>query len=161
MLRKKIITIMMCSILCFMLIGTTTLDAYSKSSSYANVSKGYNEINKYRNLYNKGKSKNKKICMLKRDVNLEKIAKIRAKEISTKFSHTRPNGKRGLKLITGNKAKGENLARGNNITYISATEMLYNSKSHRANMLRKEFTKVGIAAYKRNGITYYVQMFSN
>ena len=78
----------------------------------------------------------------------------------SKFSHTRPNGKQGLSLITGNKWKGENIAMGQK-TCKAVSKAWYNSKGHRENMLRKQFTKVGIACYEYNGVTYWAQMFSN
>ena len=119
-----------------------------------NVNAAYTELNKYR--------KNAKLATLKKDANLEKIAKIRAKEMATtgKFSHTRPNGKSGLTLITGNKHKGENIAKGQT-TAAEVTKAWYNSKGHRDNMLRKQFTKVGIACYTHNGVTYWAQVFSS
>ena len=77
-----------------------------------------------------------------------------------KFSHTRPNGKSGLTLIKGNKAKGENIAMGQK-TCAQVSKAWYNSKGHRANMLRKNFKKVGIACYEYNGVTYWAQVFSS
>ena len=84
---------------------------------------------------------------------------------SGKFSHTRPNGQSGLTLIKGNKAKGENIAMGQK-TCEQVTKAWYNSKGHRDNMLSgnkasKKFTKVGIACYEYNGVTYWAQVFSN
>ena len=128
-------------------------------AKWINTSGAYTELNKLR--------KSKKLKALKRDAELEKIAKIRAEEMakSGKFSHTRPNGKSGLTLIKGNKAKGENIAMGQT-TCAQVTKAWYNSKGHRDNMLSgnkasKKFTKVGIACYEYNGVTYWAQVFSN
>lgn len=128
-------------------------------AKWINTSAAYTELNKLR------KAKNLKA--LTRDASLEKIAKIRAEEMakSGKFSHTRPNGQSGLTLIKGNKAKGENIAMGQR-TCAAVTKAWYNSAGHRANMLSgnsasKKFTKVGIACYEYNGITYWAQVFSN
>ena len=103
-----------------------------------------------------------KIKALKRDKQLEKIAKKRAKEIalSGKFSHTRPNGKKGISLIKGNKAKGENLAKGQK-NCEEVTDAWYASPGHRKNMLRKNFKKVGIAGYTYKGVTYWAEVFSS
>ena len=135
---------------------TATCKVTVKATDIANA---YTELNKYR--------KNAKLKALKKDANLEKLAKIRAEEMAKtgKFSHTRPNGKSSLTLITGNKAKGENIAMGQT-TAAEVTKAWYNSKGHRDNMLSgttasKKFTKVGIACYTYNGVTYWCQLFSN
>lgn len=129
---------------------------------YIKTTQCYTELNKYRTAFNKGKKKKQKIATLKRDAALEKIAKIRVKEMaeSGKFSHTRPNGKLSLTLIKGNKAKGENIAKGQTNAK-DVTVAWYNSPGHRANMLRKKFKKVGIAAYKYKGTIYWCQIYSN
>ena len=112
----------------------------------------YTQLNKYR--------KAKRIKALKRSAKLEKIAQIRAKELEKKFSHTRPNGKKGLSLIKGNVYKGENIAMGQT-SCAQVSKAWYNSKGHRANMMNKHFKKVGIAAFKIDGVTYWVQVFSS
>jgi uncharacterized protein YkwD len=121
---------------------------------WINANDAYTELNKYR--------KAKKMKALKKDASLEKIAKIRAEEMAKtgKFSHTRPNGKSGLTLIKTKKAKGENIAMGQK-TCAQVSKAWYNSKGHRANMLRKKFTRVGIACYEYNGVTYWAQVFSS
>lgn len=129
------------------------------SHGWVNADSAYTELNKLR--------KNRKFKALKRDAALEKIAETRAKEMAehNKFSHTRPNGKSGLTLIKGNKYKGENIAKGQK-NGKAVTKAWYNSKGHRANMLcgnaaSKHFTKVGIACYEINGVTYWAQVFSS
>ena len=124
------------------------------NGSWVNAKSAYTKLNNYRK---KGHLK-----ALKKDKKLEKIAKIRAKEMaeSGQFSHTRPNGKSGLTLIKGNKYKGENIAMGQT-TGAQVSKAWYNSPGHKANMMRKQFTKVGIACYKYNGVTYWAQVFSN
>ena len=124
------------------------------SEKWVNTNGAYTELNKYR--------KSKKLKALKKDAKLEKIAKVRAEEMAKtgKYSHTRPNGKSGLTLIKGRKHKGENIAMGQK-TCSQVSKAWYNSKSHRTNMMRKQFTKVGIACYEYNGVTYWAQVFSN
>ena len=119
-----------------------------------NTTAAYTQLNKYRKA-NKRKA-------LKRDAKLEKIALQRAKEMAEtgKFSHTRPNGKSGLTLIKGKKAKGENIAMGQT-TCAQVSRDWYNSTGHRKNMLRKNFKKVGIAGYTYKGRTYWAQVFSS
>lgn len=119
-----------------------------------NTTAAYTQLNKYR--------KAKKLKGLKRDAKLEKIALQRAKEMAEtgKFSHTRPNGKSGLTLIKGKKAKGENIAMGQT-TCAQVSKDWYKSPGHRKNMLRKNFKKVGIAGYTYKGRTYWAQVFSS
>ena len=123
-------------------------------SRYVSAAGCYAPLNNYR--------KGVKAGALKKDANLEKIAKIRAKEMATtgKFSHTRPNGKSGLTLIAGNKYKGENIAKGQK-TCAQVSKAWYNSAGHRKNMLKKNYKKVGIAAYEHNGVIYWAQVFSS
>lgn len=125
-------------------------------SCVVTVKKEAHDAYYYLNAYRK----KAKVGTLKKDAKLEKIAKIRAEEISKKFSHTRPNGKSCLSLIKGNKYKGENIARGYVISE-SVSKGWYKSKGHRKNMLRKEFKKVGIATFKKGGKVYWVQVFSS
>ena len=122
--------------------------------TYVKTTQCYSKLNTYR------KHSHKKT--LKRNKKLEKIAKIRAKEIAEtgKFSHTRPNGKSGLTLIKGNLYKGENIAMGQ-LTCNQVSKAWYNSKGHRHNMLKKQYKKVGIAGYKYKGIIYWVQIYSS
>lgn len=124
------------------------------TSKWIKTDKAYTQLNKYR--------KAKKLKALKKDAALEKIAKVRAEEMAKtgKFSHTRPNGKSGLTLIKGKKYKGENIAMGQK-TCEQVSKAWYDSKGHRDNMLRKQFTKVGIASYEYNGVTYWAQVFSS
>ena len=139
---------------------TCTVTVKGSASKWINTNGAYTELNKYR------KAKHQKA--LKKSAKLEKIAKARAEEMakSGKFSHTRPNGKSSLTMITsksaGHKisAKGENIAMGQK-TCKEVSKAWYNSTGHRANMLRKNFKYVGIACYEYNGVTYWAQIFSN
>jgi uncharacterized protein YkwD len=132
----------------------TTVTVKNNTARWVNTKGAYSELNKYR--------KKAKVKVIKKALGLEKIAKIRAREMAkyNKFSHTRPNGKSGLTLIKGNVYKGENIAKGFK-TCDSVTRAWYNSRGHRKNMLRKQYKKVGIACYEYNGVKYWVQMFSS
>lgn len=89
---------------------------------------------------------------------LTKDASSRAKEISKKFSHTRPNGKEWYTLDEKNMY-GENLGK----NYSTAQEVFdawMNSESHKENILWKDFTQIGIALYiTKDGSYYWVQEF--
>lgn len=134
--------------------ASCTITVKAKAPKFVSSTGCYKGLNKYR------KAAHKK--GLKKDKKLEKIAKIRAKEIAKtgKFSHTRPNGKSGLTLIKGNIYKGENIAMGQK-TCAQVTKAWYNSKGHKKNMLKKQYKKVGIAGYEYNGVIYWVQVFSS
>ena len=131
-----------------------TVKVAASPAKWLNTAGAYTELNKYR--------KSARVKVLKRDANLEKIAKVRAEEMAkyNKFSHTRPNGKSGLTLIKGNVYKGENIAKGQK-TCVQVSKAWYASPGHKKNMLRKQFTKVGIAAYEYNGVVYWAQVFSS
>lgn len=89
---------------------------------------------------------------------LAKDASSRAKEISKKFSHTRPNGKEWYTLDEKNMY-GENLGK-NYTTAQDVFDAWMNSESHKENILWEEFTQIGIALYiTKDGSYYWVQEF--
>lgn len=105
---------------------------------------------------------------LQYDANLERVAKLRALEITTNFSHTRPNGTRCFtafdELGVNASAYGENIARG----YTSASAVhnafredneKYDGQGHRRIMLGYEYNAVGIACVELNGKKYWVEEF--
>lgn len=116
------------------------------------------------------------------DENLEKIAKIRAEEISRSFSHTRPGSTtpNDYYTCTATDAKGatvetwgENIAKGTNMdangafdAWLEANDP-FAGQGHRRNMLSvnlnspdQKFTTIGIAGYVADdGNTYWVQEF--
>ena len=102
---------------------------------------------------------------LVRDTALEETAKIRAKELATKYSHTRPDGSSCWTAFPdGYWAKGENIAWGqrtwNQVTEAwKETEDPYSGQGHRRNMLNPNFNSVGVAGYKLNGVIYWAQDF--
>lgn len=132
--------------------ATCTVTVKAIKAEYVNVNECYTKVNTYR--------KQAKVGAVKKDAVLENIAKIRAKEIVQSFSHTRPNGQSGLSLITGNIYKGENIAKGQTSCAAAMTSW-FNSSGHKANMLKSNYTKVGTAGYKYNGVIYWVQVFSS
>lgn len=91
---------------------------------------------------------------------LNRAADIRAEELTTSFSHTRPSGadcfsvliERGIKY----RAAGENIARDRR-TPAEVVEGWLNSPGHRANILTGSFTHIGVG-YNENG-NYWVQLF--
>ena len=79
-----------------------------------------------------------------------------AKEITKKYSHSRPNGKSCGTICK--IYKGENIAKGQTSAY-SVYEAWYKSAGHKANMERKGFKKFAVACYKMNGTYYWVTAF--
>lgn len=125
----------------------------------------WNEDNQTKTVLNSGTGNT--LQPLQRNSALEETAKIRAKEIVTQFSHTRPNGSDCFTAYPkGLMAMGENIAYG----YPSAQSVTeawketndnYSGQGHRRNMLSRSFNAVGIAGYVHNGQIYWVQSFGN
>lgn len=91
-------------------------------------------------------------------------ASVRAKELETSFSHTRPNGsgfesalkEQGASYTTA----GENIAWGQR----SAEEVVnawMNSAGHRANILNPNYTHIGVGHHQSGGTQYWTQLFTN
>lgn len=94
---------------------------------------------------------------------IQEAADLRAKEISTKFSHTRPDGSSCHTVVEkfDYKVTGENLIMADNP--ISEPEILLdtwmNSEGHRANILLADYTSIAIGLYEKDDVTYAVQIF--
>lgn len=99
------------------------------------------------------------------DAELSKVARTKSKDMADKgyFSHTSPTygspfdmmKKFGIKYSYA----GENIAKGQP-TAESVVKAWMNSEGHRANILSKNFTKIGVGYYKDSkGTAYWTQMF--
>lgn len=87
---------------------------------------------------------------------LTRAARVRAAEIVEKFSHTRPNGSAWSTVSTA--ARGENIAKGQqSVDKVMAAWM--SSQGHRANILRASYGSIGVCAYKKGNVMYWVQLF--
>lgn len=86
-------------------------------------------------------------------------AKVRAKEIVTKWSHTRPNGDSYVELIDGLpwNSSGENLTKGST-TASGAINSWMGSTTHRATMLAEYYTHCAIANYGDHWVAIFVEM---
>ena len=101
------------------------------------------------------------------DSSLNAAARVRAKEITTNWGHTRPNGTKCTTAITDQglsySAASENISAGR----WSASDVVNGwmaSDGHRANILNPNYTKMGLGSVKvdndPNGYgMYWVQMF--
>ena len=86
-------------------------------------------------------------------------ANLRAKEIATSFSHTRPDGSSYLyALPPGLGYWGENIAMGQTSPE-KVMEAWMNSEVHRANILSKDFITIGVGYFIKDGVIYWVQDF--
>ena len=98
------------------------------------------------------------------DAELASAAQIRANEIKTSFSHTRPDGRKFSTVLTDNGIRftgaGENIAWGQKSPE-HVMEAWMNSDGHRANILNAKFTKIGVGQYRdAAGRNYWVQLFT-
>ena len=92
-----------------------------------------------------------------------KAATVRAKELSEKFSHTRPNGTSCFTVfkeygLEENSFKGENIAYG----YVNASKAMegwLKSSGHKNNILSSTYQEIGIGMYNDDGMRYWVQDF--
>lgn len=103
---------------------------------------------------------------VKVDAKLTKAAKIRAKELVRKYSHTRPDGKEWSSIA---QEVGYNRMSGENINMIggafsdkfeSKTTFLlwWYSPPHKANMMRDSVDEIGVATYEFKGNVYSVML---
>lgn len=98
------------------------------------------------------------------DQTVAAAAEVRAKEIEISFSHTRPNGTSFSTAITEQGASfrgaGENIAWGQRSPQEVVTGWM-NSEGHRANILNKNYTTIGVGYYQNaNGTNYWTQLFT-
>ena len=86
---------------------------------------------------------------------LTRAARVRANEITRKFSHTRPDGTAWRTVSSA--AYGENIAMGQR-TADKVMAAWMTSSGHRANILRASYGSIGVCAVVSGGVTYWVQL---
>lgn len=98
------------------------------------------------------------------DANMNRAAAVRAAELAQSFSHTRPNGSRGLTALNeagvSYRTAGENIASGQQ-TAQAVVSAWMNSSGHRANILSSLFGRMGVGQATIGGRTYWVQLFAD
>lgn len=99
------------------------------------------------------------------DYHLTRAANARAKEISRKFSHYRPNGTACFTILKEYDAKYSSAA-GENIAYGQTTPKAVmrawmHSSGHRRNILNGKYKKLGVGRYKKGRKIYWVQLFTD
>lgn len=94
---------------------------------------------------------------------LNRAAMQRAREISIKFSHTRPDGTDSTSILSEygipDDKGGENIAAGYNSPQ-SVIEGWMNSPGHRVALLNTYSTHLGVGVYKSGSTYYCVQVFT-
>lgn len=163
-IRRKPLKLVILSLIAALLIfapamsvpQTAEAAASAETTQYVN---NYTEARKVLDLVN-AKRTAQKLTKLKLDAKLESIAMLRAKELVTKFSNIRPNGKSGLTLIIGNYYKGENIAKGQT-TADAVVNAWYSNTGHRTNILKDKYVSTGIGCVKYKNVNYWVQVFSS
>jgi len=96
---------------------------------------------------------------------LTEAARVRAVEITSRFSHTRPDGRTPFTAFTESGVEyttaGENIAAGQGSPE-EAVRSWMNSSGHRANILSTRFSHMGVGvAVDSNGRMHWVQTFTN
>lgn len=98
------------------------------------------------------------------DANMNRAAAVRAAEMAQSFSHTRPNGSRGLTALNeagvSYRTAGENIASGQQSAQAVVSAWM-NSSGHRANILSASFGRMGVGRATIGGRTYWVQLFAD
>ena len=90
-------------------------------------------------------------------------AAARAKELSQRYSHTRPNGSECFTILwhlgIDYGYAGENIAMGQRTPEIVMNDWM-NSSGHRANILSENFDYIGVGYTMVDGHPYWVQLFT-
>lgn len=148
-----------------MLVNTTTPDGYlvdAYGTWIDNISKEQAE-NEILRLVNEERVK-VGANPLVLDRTLCTVADLRAKEIVTLFSHTRPDGQDCFSLYDAyglqNEFQGENIAYNQRTTGSVMTAWI-NSEGHKRNILNKDFNRLGVGIAYQNGHYYWVQCFTS
>ena len=99
---------------------------------------------------------------LESDSFVQSAAQVRAKESEISFSHTRPDGRSCFTALSEAgvtySGAGENIAYGQK-TPAEVVKAWMDSPGHRANILNKNFTRIGVGYYKSGNTIYWSQFF--
>ena len=103
------------------------------------------------------------LSALKSDSTVQSAAQVRAQEIVSTFSHTRPNGSSCFTALEAAGVRysgaGENIAYGQKSPE-DVVNAWMNSPGHRANIMNKNFTTIGVGCYKSGNTYYWSQFFT-
>ena len=147
---SKLVLSYLCSCFAFMVFITTSITVQAKTVNTTEVVSYMNELRKELGL-----------PAFTVSDSLNQSAAIRAKELKTKFAHTRPDGTAWYTV--GGGVNGENLARADRDGEKEAINIIaawYLSPGHKANLLSGS-TQIGISSYEdENGIAYIACEFN-
>ena len=105
----------------------------------------------------------KGLSALKKDDTLTEVADLRVQEITTKFSHTRPDGTKCFTAFSDmgvvSSTRGENIAMGQT-SASGVMKSWMSSEGHKANILNSDFKSIGVGCVKSGGYYYWVQVFA-
>ena len=114
------------------------------------------------NLVNEERAK-EGLAPLTLDTKVSAAAQVRAQEIVTSFSHTRPDGASFATALKEQnisyRRAGENIAWGQKSPEAVMNAWM-NSSGHRANIMNENFTTIGVGYYQVNGVNYWCQLFT-
>lgn len=94
---------------------------------------------------------------------LSEAAKLRAEELTEKYSHDRPDGSGCFTILevvnlNGYRAVGENIAMGQK-TPEQVVQAWMNSEGHRRNIMNVQFEEIGVGYADNDGWSGWVQLF--
>ena len=101
------------------------------------------------------------VQMLVLDESLDQATTIRAEEASVLFAHKRPDGREVKSVLNGASYSwfGENLAISSVMDAQRIVRAWMGSPTHRANILNRHFTKMGVSCTRgADGHIYWAQM---
>lgn len=168
MKSKKLISAAAALVMCLSMAGAPAGSALSAPSisAYAAVYETDTAVQyaqQVAKLVNEKRAANG-LSPLKLSDELCNAANVRAKEIQTTFSHTRPNG---TSCFTAVKEQGisytyaaENIAYGQK-TPQAVMNSWMNSSGHRANILSSKAEYIGVGVAYKNGTYYWTQFFAS
>ncbi|NLL76994.1 MAG: transporter [Clostridiales bacterium] len=144
--------------------GTTTPSTSNQGSgssgSETNAEKSY--VEQVVDLVNAERAKEGLSALTMTD-ELNAAALVRAKETTKSFSHTRPNGSSFSTVLKENgisyRGAGENIAWGQS-TPEEVVKAWMNSAGHRANIMNKNYTSIGVGYYLNGNTPYWSQLFT-
>ena len=93
---------------------------------------------------------------------LQETADLRAKEITEKFAHDRPDGTSCFTAFPKDYVlAGENIIQADEpiATANNLMKSWMDSEGHKANILNPDFTTISIGVYEKDGVIYVAQLF--
>lgn len=136
---------------------------YSNSSTQTVAGHNYDYAMQVWDIVNEERAKEGKSA-LEWDEDISELTTIRAEELASSYSHTRPDGQSFYSVFSENdmsyRSCGENIAAGQKTPEIVMNAWM-NSTGHRNNILKDSYTHMAVGCYTSGGRTYWVQLFAS